>query len=83
MKRTRSVQVILGWRGIDRPASDYTAFVHLIDENGTTLTQFDQPPAGVDNPSHPWVPNETARTVFPLALPAGLGTSKTSLHRAL
>jgi hypothetical protein len=77
------LDVVLGWRSLGRPASDYTAFVHLIDQNGAILSQFDQAPAGADHPSHLWAPNESARSVFPLTMPAGQDPALTRLRMGL
>jgi hypothetical protein len=65
------VQVVLGWRALDRPSQDYTAFVHLIDPAQAIVVQHDQPPGGVDNPTHLWAPNETVHASFPLQTPSG------------
>jgi hypothetical protein len=65
------VQVVVGWRALDRPSQDYTAFVHLIDPAQAIVVQHDQPPGGVDNPTHLWAPNETVHASFPLQTPSG------------
>ncbi|MCB0044627.1 MAG: glycosyltransferase family 39 protein [Caldilineaceae bacterium] len=66
------VQVDLAWQALDRVTSDYTAFVHLLDETGAIVAQFDQPPGGADNPTTNWLPGERVRTTFPLTgVPTG------------
>ena len=69
--------VDLAWESLDRVTSDYTAFVHLLDPDGTIVAQFDQPPGGADNPTAGWLPGGRTRTEFPLAggAPAGPGHS--------
>jgi hypothetical protein len=65
------VEVVLGWRALDRPSQDYTAFIHLIDQGQAIVAQYDQPPGGSSNPTHLWAPNEMVRTSFSLPLPTG------------
>lgn len=67
-----ALQITLGWRALDRSPTDYTAFVHLLDANGTLVSQLDSPPGGADNPTTLWVPGEQLRSTFILPLPAGL-----------
>ena len=67
-----ALQITLGWRALDRSPSDYTAFVHLLDANGTLVSQLDSPPGGASNPTTLWVPGEQLRSTFALPLPAGL-----------
>jgi hypothetical protein len=75
-------EVVLGWRALDRPTRDYTAFVHLIDQEQAIVAQHDQPPGG-DNPTHLWVPNEIVRTSFLLQLPAGVELDDLTLRIGL
>jgi hypothetical protein len=65
------LQVVLGWQVLDRPSTDYTAFVHLLDARGEIIAQHDAPPAGADNPTHLWVPGTSVRSSFPLQVPSG------------
>jgi 4-amino-4-deoxy-L-arabinose transferase-like glycosyltransferase len=62
--------VELAWRALDRPPTDYTVFVHLLDKEGQIAAQFDQPPGGPENPTRFWLPGESARAAFPLAAPS-------------
>jgi hypothetical protein len=66
------IVVELGWRALDRPGRDYTAFVHLVDQEQNMVAQSDQPPGGVDNPTHLWAPQEIIHSQFLLQLPAGI-----------
>lgn len=59
--------VDLAWRALDRPLTDYTVFVHLINPAGEIVAQYDQPPAGTENPTRLWVPDELVRATFPLS----------------
>jgi hypothetical protein len=76
--------VELAWKAVDRSTTDYTAFVHLLDENGQQIiSQHDAPPGGSDNPTSLWVPGETVRSTFPLVLPDGIALSDTTLRVGL
>ncbi len=48
------MNVRLVWRAFDDVKGDYTAFVHLVDADGTPLAQQDQPPGGVFYPTSAW-----------------------------
>ena len=73
----------LGWKAQDRPTTDYTAFVHLVDDKGQILTQHDAPPGGQENPTRLWAPGETVRSSFLLELPEGVNTAGTRLRIGL
>jgi hypothetical protein len=77
------VLVDLGWKALDRPTTDYTAFVHLIDNKGQIITQHDAPPGGQENPTRLWAPGETVRSSFILELPEGVNTAGTRLRIGL
>ena len=79
----RRVLVELGWKALDRPTTDYTAFVHLIDNKGQIITQHDAPPGGQENPTKLWAPGETVRSSFILELPEGANTAGTRLRIGL
>jgi hypothetical protein len=79
----RQVLVELGWKALDRSTTDYTAFVHLIDDKGQIITQHDAPPGGQGNPTKLWVPGETMRSSFILELPEGVNTAGTRLRIGL
>ncbi len=76
-------QVVLGWRALDRPSRDYTAFVHLLDQEQSIVAQHDQPPGGVDNPTHLWAPNEVVHASFPLQVPPGVRLDDLALRIGL
>jgi hypothetical protein len=63
--------VDLGWRALGRPGTDYTTFVHLLDDRGQIVSQQDQPPGKLENPTSLWVPGETVCTSFSLRMPPG------------
>jgi hypothetical protein len=64
--------ITLAWQAeaaMDRP---YTAFVHLLDEDGTLLAQLDRPPAGY--PTTDWRVGEVVVDRYVVTLPAGRGS---------
>lgn len=77
------VKIVLDWQALDRPAKDYTAFVHLIDREQAIVAQHDQPPGGVENPTHLWAPDEMVRASFPLQLPPDVELDELTLRMGL
>ncbi len=75
--------VELGWTANDRSTTDYTAFVHLIDDEKQIQAQQDAPPGGLENPTHLWVPGETVRSTFFLDLPEDVVLSELRLRIGL
>ncbi|MEZ4835958.1 MAG: hypothetical protein R2873_28835 [Caldilineaceae bacterium] len=63
------LDVSLVWRAVDRPRTEATVFVHLLNAAGEIIGQFDQPPGGVENPTSLWAPGEEVRNDFSLTLP--------------
>lgn len=78
-----AIEAVLDWQALDRPEMDYTAFVHLVDQDQKIVAQYDQPLGGVTNPTHLWAPKETVRAVFPLRLPAGANVDDLTLRIGL
>lgn len=64
--------VQLQWDALLTPNADYTAFVHVINDNGELVAQQDQPPLGGFAPTHTWQPGQRIVDSFTLALPADL-----------
>lgn len=56
-------------RGDARPSSDYTVFLHLVDEQGRIVTQADGPPRSGDYPTSNWLPGERVPEQRSLQLP--------------
>jgi len=73
--RDRQIAVTLLWEAIASPGEDYTAFVHLVDEQGTQISGFDQPPAEGRFPTSYWRSGDRSLSRFliniPLSLPPG------------
>ena len=65
-----TLQVTLGWQALDRMATDYSAFVHLLDPQGEIVSQHDQRLLSESAvPTSLWVPGEETLTEFLLTLP--------------
>lgn len=62
----------LYWRAEDEMNVDYTVFVHVVDEEGRSLAQYDSYPAAGDYPTTVWEIGEIVNDRRELALPAGL-----------
>lgn len=69
---TASFTVTLVWDAIGTPATDYTAFVHLLDANGERASGFDQEPA-LRFPTRYWRQGDRIVTQFSLTPPTAAG----------
>ena len=58
--------VTLVWRAETIPASDYTAFVHLIDEDGNLVAQDDHPPLEGEYRTSFWMRGDVIRDTHSL-----------------
>jgi 4-amino-4-deoxy-L-arabinose transferase-like glycosyltransferase len=63
----------LYWRAERRPETDYTVFVHLLDEAGNLVAQMDGPPQGGAYPTPWWEAGDEVEDVRRVALPADAG----------
>jgi|GEM_PF-6498106 len=64
--------VNLVWLAMTRPNADYTAFVHLLDDNGKVVAQHDSPPLAGTYPTHFWDPGDRVGDSIGVPLPANL-----------
>ncbi|MBN1220763.1 MAG: hypothetical protein JXM69_17715 [Anaerolineae bacterium] len=77
------LQLVLFWRPFVPLSTDYTAFLHLRNQEGSTVAQRDrQPLDGAYSTSH-WQPGETVIDPVTLTLPADLPAGKYSLYTGL
>ena len=83
--QTDQVLVTLHWQAESNMAHDYTAFVHLLADDGTLVAQHDRPPAGY--PTIDWRPGEQIidRYAIPIPsdLPVGEYQVQTGFYRAV
>lgn len=59
----------LYWQAVQQPADDYTVFIHLVDETGALLAQWDSRPA---QPTSTWTADQPMRDPHALFLPPEL-----------
>jgi hypothetical protein len=64
--------VTLGWEALGQPATDYTAYVHVLDQTGQQVAGFDQAPAADRFPTSRWRSGDRIVSTFPAPLPAEL-----------
>ena len=75
--------VKLGWTANDRSTTDYTAFVHLIDDAGTDPCAARRSSGGLENTTRFWVPGETVRSTYFLDLPQDVTIADSRLRIGL
>jgi len=63
--------LVLYWQAPVPPGTDYTVFVHLLDEEGQIRGQGDGPPAGGFYPTSHWDPGEIVVDSRQVAVDAG------------
>lgn len=63
--------VELYWHVLDQPPADYTTFVHLINDLGEIVTQFDRLAGGTAVPTSAWIQEQTMHDMYPLKIPEG------------
>ncbi len=68
------IAVTLIWQAKVQMSRTYTAFVHLLAEDGTLVSQLDRPPDGY--PTNDWQPGEYVRDVYRLKIPDDLTSGK-------
>lgn len=68
-----------------RPDGDYVLFAHLVDPNGTVVSQYDAQPLDNAYPTSLWDPNEHVADILRLDIPrdaAGRYTLRFGIYRA-
>jgi len=67
------LNVQIQWQALQKMDKDYFIFLHLTDENGQTVAQFDGHPRwGYEIPTSTWQANETIPTAIRMPLPPNL-----------
>ena len=61
--------VTLYWHVLEEPPEDYTTFVHLLDDRGWLVAQFDRPAGGNAMPASTWKVGQIVRDIYPLVIP--------------
>jgi len=65
----RQLDVRLVWGASHSPGSDYTVFMHLLDEDGVIIAQNDRAPEGGFYPTSRWREGDVVADLYQLALP--------------
>ncbi|MFZ1755404.1 MAG: DUF2142 domain-containing protein [Caldilineaceae bacterium] len=81
--RDRQLSVTLLWEATAQPAKDYTAFVHLVDENERQVGGFDQPPAEGRFPTSAWQTGDRSLSRFPIEISPNLAPGRYTLWAGL
>lgn len=78
------IPVSLYWYVLDKPAADYTVFIHVLNDRGELVTQFDRPPGGGTSPTSSWQKGQTLHDTYPLPIPpditAGVYTVRVGMY---
>lgn len=61
--------VNLYWQVLEAPRFNYITFVHLLNEQGELVTQFDRLAGGETTPTTTWKAGEILRDIYPLVIP--------------
>jgi hypothetical protein len=77
------LNVRLVWATDQRPETDYSVFVHLLDSRGTLVAQHDGMPDGGRYPTSLWAPGEAVADERPLILPGDLAPGTYTLYAGL
>ncbi len=81
--RGQDMEFAMTWRALAQPASDYTVFVHLLDEQGNRVAGNDQPLTNLVYPSGLWSPGERVTHTHYLSLPADLPAGMYTIQMGL
>lgn len=70
-----ALALTLYWESLAEMDSDYTVFVHMVDDSGQLISQKDRPPADGRYPTSLWEPGEVIKDeiVLPLTSPRPSG----------
>ena len=72
VKEGDPILLLLYWRAQSRINSDYTVFVHLVDQNGNEVAGYEKYPRGGKAPTSTWVPGQRIVDAIVLPLPDNL-----------
>lgn len=74
------LDVTLFWRALADMETDYTVFVHLVDENGGLVAQGDSQPRNGSAPTSIWKEGELIADEHTLSLRPTIGARRCSVH---
>nr|MBC7246133.1 hypothetical protein [Chloroflexota bacterium] len=64
--------VTLYWEALQKMDTDYSVFVHLVDDRGVILAQRDTYPGAGTDPTRDWEVGQARRDLYPLDVPSTL-----------
>ncbi|MGB9880845.1 MAG: glycosyltransferase family 39 protein, partial [Anaerolineae bacterium] len=70
VKPGRRLWVTLYWEALQTMDTDYSVFVHLVDDRGVTITQHDSYPGSGNDPTRDWQVGQTRKDIHPLDVPS-------------
>jgi hypothetical protein len=74
----------LVWQALEKPAADYTVFVHVLDENGTCcIWQQDGLPSQNQYPTSRWLLGEVVLDPYEISLPDDLAPGQYAIEVGL
>ncbi len=73
----QTITVNAAWQALQPIDFDYNIFIHVVDDLGNTVAQFDGQPQGGDRPMTSWLPGEIIPDAYAITLPAD---APASLH---
>lgn len=62
----------LYWQGLAPMDTDYSVFVHLVDDRGVTIAQYDSYPGAGNNPTRDWEVGQAIGDAYPVDIPPTL-----------
>ncbi len=78
--RGEEIAFALTWQATGDLETDYTVFVHLVDEQGNLIATFDRPPLAGGYPTHLWQTGDTVVDSHIIRLPEELPAGKYDLQ---
>lgn len=64
-----TLAVSLYWEVLEPPAADYSVFIHLLNDKGKLLAQYDRPAGGNMATTSTWQAGQILRDIYPVAVP--------------
>jgi hypothetical protein len=75
----QTLRLQLYWLAQQRPAEDYTVFVHLLDGAGQLVAQQDNPPVRGTRPTSTWEPGAVIVDPYDLSIPGDVAPGEVTL----
>jgi len=64
-----TLAVTLYWQVLVQPPADYTVFIHVLNDHGNLVAQFDRPAGGNTYPTSNWQVGQLLRDSYPVLIP--------------